>query len=94
MFGSFNSNNDFIIHICIYGGYVCSLYTQTVNELYCFTADYNGNIYFFKKDLGTHHTYVKCGKKEVLLGIFFGGLIGFYDGVFGPGMEVSSYFFY
>lgn len=40
---------------------------------------------FLKKDLGTHHTYVKCGKKEVLLGIFFGGLIGFYDGVFGPG---------
>jgi uncharacterized protein len=31
------------------------------------------------------HSHIQCGKKEVLLGIFFGGLIGFYDGVFGPG---------
>ncbi|MEB6668794.1 TSUP family transporter [Acinetobacter vivianii] len=40
---------------------------------------------FLKKDLGAHSTYVKCGHKEIVLGIFFGGLIGFYDGVFGPG---------
>lgn len=40
---------------------------------------------FLKKDLGTHSTYIKCGRKEIGLGVFFGGLIGFYDGVFGPG---------
>lgn len=40
---------------------------------------------FLKKDLGAHSTYAKCGHKEIVLGIFFGGLIGFYDGVFGPG---------
>jgi uncharacterized membrane protein YfcA len=40
---------------------------------------------FAKKDLGRVHSNIRCGKKEVLLGIFFGGLIGFYDGVFGPG---------
>lgn len=40
---------------------------------------------FVKKDLGSQSTYVKCGSKEILLGVLFGGLIGFYDGVFGPG---------
>ena len=40
---------------------------------------------FIKKDLGKIHTYIQCGKREVLLGVFFGALIGFYDGVFGPG---------
>ncbi|MCL6246900.1 TSUP family transporter [Acinetobacter sp. ANC 4945] len=40
---------------------------------------------FIKKDLGTIHTHIQAGKKEILLGIFFGALIGFYDGVFGPG---------
>lgn len=40
---------------------------------------------FIKKDLGKFHTYIQCGKKEILLGVFFGALIGFYDGVFGPG---------
>lgn len=40
---------------------------------------------FLKKDLGRTHTHIKCGRKEILLGVFFGGLIGFYDGVFGPG---------
>lgn len=40
---------------------------------------------FLKKDLGRAHSQSKCGKKEVALGIFFGGLIGFYDGLFGPG---------
>lgn len=40
---------------------------------------------FIKKDLGAQSTYIKCGPKEVFLGVLFGGLIGFYDGVFGPG---------
>lgn len=40
---------------------------------------------FIKKDLGRVHARIECGDKEVLLGVFFGGLIGFYDGIFGPG---------
>lgn len=40
---------------------------------------------FVKKDLGRVQANIQCGTKEVLLGVFFGGLIGFYDGVFGPG---------
>ena len=40
---------------------------------------------FAKKDLGRFSSDILCGRKEILLGIFFGGLIGFYDGVFGPG---------
>ncbi|MCX7206918.1 MAG: TSUP family transporter [Proteobacteria bacterium] len=40
---------------------------------------------FTKKDLGRFSTRIRCGKKEIFLGVFFGGLIGFYDGVFGPG---------
>lgn len=40
---------------------------------------------FIKKDLGRVHSHIQCGKKEILLGVLFGGLIGFYDGVFGPG---------
>ncbi|TWR81807.1 sulfite exporter TauE/SafE family protein [Pseudomonas saxonica] len=40
---------------------------------------------FCKKDLGRFQVAIKYGKKEVLLGVFFGGIIGFYDGVFGPG---------
>ena len=40
---------------------------------------------FAKKDLGRVHSNMQCGTKEVLLGVLLGGLIGFYDGVFGPG---------
>lgn len=40
---------------------------------------------FLKKDLGKVHRYIHSGKREILLGILFGALIGFYDGVFGPG---------
>jgi len=40
---------------------------------------------FIKKDLGRTSSNIQYGKKKILLGIFFGGLIGFYDGVFGPG---------
>ncbi|ENX31876.1 hypothetical protein F889_03766 [Acinetobacter colistiniresistens] len=40
---------------------------------------------FLKKDLGAQSTYVKCGYKDIALGVVFGGLIGFYDGIFGPG---------
>ena len=40
---------------------------------------------FAKKDLGQVHTAVQFGPREIALGVIFGGLIGFYDGVFGPG---------
>ena len=40
---------------------------------------------FIKKELGQVHQQVPIGNKQVLLGIFFGALIGFYDGIFGPG---------
>ena len=40
---------------------------------------------FAKKDLGQIHTVLQTGKKEIALGLLFGALIGFYDGIFGPG---------
>lgn len=40
---------------------------------------------FAKKDFGLTAAKEKCGEREILSGFFFGGLIGFYDGVFGPG---------
>ena len=48
---------------------------------------------FIKKDLGKVHTYIQCGKREILLGILFGALIGFYDGSLGLEAE-AFYFFY
>ena len=40
---------------------------------------------FRKKDLGLNHTVLEGKGIDVFKGIVFGGLIGFYDGVFGPG---------
>ncbi|SBS37768.1 hypothetical protein MSP8887_03565 [Marinomonas spartinae] len=40
---------------------------------------------FIKKDLGREHQHVKVTSKEIAKGIIFGSLIGFYDGLFGPG---------
>ena len=40
---------------------------------------------FAKKDLGRFHAEMNCGPKQVVLGVLFGAMIGFYDGVFGPG---------
>lgn len=40
---------------------------------------------FIKKDLGRSNSDIQIGTREILLGITLGGLIGFYDGVFGPG---------
>lgn len=40
---------------------------------------------FCKKNLGRVQVAIEYGNKDVLLGVFFGGIIGFYDGVFGPG---------
>ena len=40
---------------------------------------------FFKKDLGQVARTTELSRKETTFGLFFGALIGFYDGIFGPG---------
>lgn len=40
---------------------------------------------FIKKDLGQTQSTIKHTTRNILLGIVLGGLIGFYDGAFGPG---------
>jgi len=40
---------------------------------------------FHKKDLGLSHTKVEGSVRNMAKGVVFGGLIGFYDGLFGPG---------
>lgn len=40
---------------------------------------------FAKKDLGQVHSSKEIGYKSVALGILFGAVVGFYDGIFGPG---------
>ncbi|AJQ95084.1 putative permease [Gynuella sunshinyii YC6258] len=40
---------------------------------------------FIKKDLGKTHQHLKGNSREIVKGIIFGGFIGFYDGLFGPG---------
>lgn len=40
---------------------------------------------YFKKDLGLIHSFSFKGKKQVLLAMIFGFIMGFYDGFFGPG---------
>lgn len=40
---------------------------------------------FTEKKLGLVASNKHCGSKEIISGVLFGGLIGFYDGVFGPG---------
>lgn len=43
------------------------------------------SVYFLKKNLGQTVRTEKLTRRETLWGLFFGALIGFYDGVFGPG---------
>lgn len=38
-----------------------------------------------KKDFGQHHAPILSGSKECMAGILVGGIVGFYDGLFGPG---------
>lgn len=47
---------------------------------------------FWKKDLGAHAVIRYSGRKELLLALLVGGLIGFYDGFFGPG--TGSFFIF
>ncbi len=47
---------------------------------------------FWKKDLGAHTLTRYSGRKELWLALLVGGLIGFYDGFFGPG--TGSFFIF
>lgn len=68
------------------GALSTSLIRKDVMELLVFCILVVMAIYTFaKKDLGRSHTHSTCGAKEIALGVLFGALIGFYDGVFGPG---------
>jgi uncharacterized membrane protein YfcA len=68
------------------GAFSVSLVPKTIMEYFVFFVLVVMAVYTFaKKDLGLVHSDAKCGSREVLLGVFFGGIIGFYDGVFGPG---------
>src|SRR5690606_11335719 len=40
---------------------------------------------FMRKDFGLQHKPVHAGKREMLWALLVGGVIGFYDGFFGPG---------
>jgi len=40
---------------------------------------------FAKKDFGAAHRPQAAGRRELLLALLLGGVIGFYDGFFGPG---------
>ncbi|WP_434654536.1 TSUP family transporter [Pseudomonas sp. R3-56] len=68
------------------GAFSVSLVPKAIMEYFVFFVLVVMAVYTFaKKDLGLVHSDAQCGSKEVLLGVFFGGIIGFYDGVFGPG---------
>lgn len=68
------------------GAFSVSLVPKAIMEYLVFFVLVVMAVYTFaKKDLGLVHSDAQCGSKEVLIGIFFGGIIGFYDGVFGPG---------
>ncbi|MGG5292025.1 sulfite exporter TauE/SafE family protein [Pseudomonas shirazensis] len=68
------------------GALSTSLIRKDLMELLVFCILVVMAIYTFaKKDLGRSHTHSTCGPKEIALGVLFGALIGFYDGVFGPG---------
>jgi uncharacterized membrane protein YfcA len=51
-----------------------------------------GGYTLWKKDFGTLHAPIHIGRKQKLLALLFGGAIGFYDGVFGPG--TGSFFIF
>ena len=41
---------------------------------------------FMRKDFGQHYAPRYFGRREILMGILVGAVLGFYDGFFGPGM--------
>ena len=68
------------------GAFSVSIVPKKIMEFVVFFILIAMAIYTFaEKKLGLVSTDFHCGPKEIAWGIFFGGLIGFYDGVFGPG---------
>ena len=68
------------------GAWSVSLIPKSVMESVVFVILIAMAVYTFaKKDLGQTHADLTLGRKQVLLGVLMGGLIGFYDGLFGPG---------
>ncbi|MFZ6818877.1 TSUP family transporter [Undibacterium sp. Ji22W] len=47
---------------------------------------------FWKKDLGAQSKRLHSGRKELILAVLVGGVVGFYDGFFGPG--TGSFFIF
>lgn len=47
---------------------------------------------FWKKDLGAQSNLLHSGRKELLLALLVGAVVGFYDGFFGPG--TGSFFIF
>ena len=68
------------------GAYVIDQVPQTILRYGVFALLIVMAIYtFMNKTLGAEQTKVSWGLKQIVLGILFGGLIGFYDGIFGAG---------
>lgn len=68
------------------GAFSVSIVPKKLMEFVVFFVLIAMAIYTFaEKRLGLISTEFHCGTKEIAWGIFWGGLIGFYDGVFGPG---------
>lgn len=80
------SHHAFRVCICIYRRLFSISCAKKADGVCCFFILISMAIYTFKeKNLGLASSTKHCGTKEIILGIFFGALIGFYDGVFGPG---------
>lgn len=68
------------------GAFSVSLIPKTLMEYVVFVILIVMAIHTFaRKDFGQRQAILRHGKRELLLGMFFGALLGFYDGVFGPG---------
>ena len=68
------------------GALSVSLIPKALMEYLVFAVLVSMALYTFaKKDLGRVHSAVQCGSRQIMQGLFFGALLGFYDGVFGPG---------
>ena len=68
------------------GAFSVSLVPRAVMEYAVFIVLVTMAVYTFaRKDLGRTHSQVHRSARTIAWGIFLGALIGFYDGVFGPG---------
>ncbi|MEJ2631710.1 MAG: TSUP family transporter [Acidihalobacter sp.] len=77
------------------GALSVSLVPRSLMEYFVFFVLIIMAIYtFINKDLGRIHSDIPIGTREILTGIILGGLIGFYDGLFGPGSGSLLLFFF